>query len=927
MKHSLTFFIFLLLTQTLAYSQIIITTTGEDYFQNASVNFKVLDKENNEPIPYASVCLRPHGDTLITQFTLSSDEGKVKMKNVPKGYYDLSIELLGYAPFQKEYNISSPNSIPKVIYMSVDAKSLKGASITALGKAVEYLKDTVIYNASAFHVGTNAMLEDLLKKMPGMQVKDGQVTVGGKPISEITVNGRTFFFGDQSMALKNLPARIVERIKVIDKENEEVGQRSAMTDKKVMDVELKEEYSQGTFGNLALGGGAGWEDKLEKEDVKGLYNAKVVLCSYNDKDQLTAVAQGDNQTAGKGHNEKVAMNFNTSRVKNFNTTFSVIAQNSRGDVKGLGYSDYFATKTDKFGRQTASETQNKGKSLNATLDLELNKPSNCTFQFIPTVQIYGDRDWSDYDVTAPNYHYLFSSKGKTTSVAPSWTLYSTIKKLGKAGRTLSLSFIGSYDDQKLRSDEENTLLSGVGEYRNLRYRTAGGGLKNRFSLYYYEPITERLRAALIVKGIFNSDRSDRTAFNLPTLTVNKAYMAYSKVNDKYFSESLGLSYRGEKVQYDLGAKLGQSNRSNVTDYGDGRITTGAHDWSNVVSPYVSVHLDYNKQLYFDVQAVPLDAREVSPALFYNGATDMSIGNIYLRQPRNYEGLLTYGYYKKGTHPSVLNFTLIGGLKKYSVVYSNWFDAEGIRYSLPVNTKRPSVSLDLNFDFYRYFGSNDAWCFNLYAKAAYNTSVGYQSLTVRKSLDVNSFDYASFIGEIYGDATGNEFYSGRSGFSPSRTRILDLFSYAYIYHRTKTLSNTVGAYPKYYASFYSLNSAANQGVLALPIKWDIDYTFPFGLYVSNSLAARMYDGYGQGFDKWVWDWEVSMSKDVGRFTLSLKCKDILNQTVSLSHYANAEYYTNSIASMIGRSITLGLTFNFGKNNEAAQAGANRFIDKL
>ena len=104
------------------------------------------------------------------------------------------------------------------------------------------------------------MLEDLLKRMPGMEVaQDGSVKVNGEKVDKITVGGRTFFFNEPSLAVKNLPAKIVDKIRVIDKDKEDASFTgiSSKNDKvKVMDVQLKEEYKKGWFGNAKAGGGS-----------------------------------------------------------------------------------------------------------------------------------------------------------------------------------------------------------------------------------------------------------------------------------------------------------------------------------------------------------------------------------------------------------------------------------------------------------------------------------------------------------------------------------------------------------------------------------------------------------------------------------------------------------------------------------------------
>ena len=178
---------------------------------NTDVKLTLKDSRSSKPISWASVYLVPAGDTTITHFALSDDKGDVLLKEVPVGKYELNAEIIGYNPHKKVY--------------------------------------TIEFNASSFRVSENAMLEDLIKKMPGMEVADdGTVTLNGEKIDKITVGGKTFFFNDPTAALKNLPAKIVDKIKVIDKTKDEAAGSGIVTkdDKeKVMDVELKEEYTEG----------------------------------------------------------------------------------------------------------------------------------------------------------------------------------------------------------------------------------------------------------------------------------------------------------------------------------------------------------------------------------------------------------------------------------------------------------------------------------------------------------------------------------------------------------------------------------------------------------------------------------------------------------------------------------------------------------
>jgi hypothetical protein len=145
------------------------------------------------------------------------------------------------------------------------------------------------------------MLDELLKKMPGMEVgEDGTVKVNGEAVDKITVGGKTFFFNDPSIALKNLPAKIVDKIKVIDKTKDEAagsGVVSKDDKEKVMDVELKEEYTEGWYGNAKLGGGSTLNPDNGNSliDDRGLlYNGNAMVTGYTEKDQVIFIGNAFN---------------------------------------------------------------------------------------------------------------------------------------------------------------------------------------------------------------------------------------------------------------------------------------------------------------------------------------------------------------------------------------------------------------------------------------------------------------------------------------------------------------------------------------------------------------------------------------------------------------------------------------------------------
>lgn len=282
-----------------AKAQVVILNDSMFEGRMSEIKATVIDSLTNEPIPFASVYVIPAKDTTITNFTLTDAKGVAKLEEVPYGNYVFRVEMMGYKAFVKERYFRERQADMGTIRLQLDKNYLQSATITDVGNPITIKKDTIEFNATSFRVGSNAMLKDLLQRMPGMEItSDGKVKFNGETIDKLTVGGRTFFFNDQSTALNNLPASVVDKIRVIDRESEQT-RASGIQDgnrEKVLDVGLKKEYEDGWFGNVGLSGGT-TTDKKDKplRDNRGfLYNGNALVSAYSKKDQVTFIANGLN---------------------------------------------------------------------------------------------------------------------------------------------------------------------------------------------------------------------------------------------------------------------------------------------------------------------------------------------------------------------------------------------------------------------------------------------------------------------------------------------------------------------------------------------------------------------------------------------------------------------------------------------------------
>ena len=261
--------------------QTLLSFTVEAQFE---VNGKISDDKNSS-VPYASVALATATDTSTVQFTIANENGIFNMKNVDTGSYYLVIASVGYDVEHQMVQIKG--DIPDFnVVLTSGAASMKEVMIRAKSIPVLMNGDTIVYNSSSFKTQTNANVEDLIRKLPGVNVgSDGALTAEGEQVTKVLINGKEFFGGNVEAATKNLDASLVDNVEVIDKKRDE----DEFTDdnnnetEKVINLVLKEEHAQGYFGNIRLGYG-----------LEDIYDAHGNINFFRDATQLSIIGGSNN---------------------------------------------------------------------------------------------------------------------------------------------------------------------------------------------------------------------------------------------------------------------------------------------------------------------------------------------------------------------------------------------------------------------------------------------------------------------------------------------------------------------------------------------------------------------------------------------------------------------------------------------------------
>ena len=182
----------------------------------------VVDKTTKQPLEAATIYAESLSDSALISYTISNQKGTFDLAlrtKAPK--VNLAISFTGYSTLRKEITLKGSTINMGVLGLDIESITLEGVSVVADRAPIIVKKDTLEFNAESFKTRPDANVEDLIKLLPGAQVdSDGKITVNGKEVNRVLVNGKEFFGSDPKIATKNLPKDIVDKIQVTDTKSE-----------------------------------------------------------------------------------------------------------------------------------------------------------------------------------------------------------------------------------------------------------------------------------------------------------------------------------------------------------------------------------------------------------------------------------------------------------------------------------------------------------------------------------------------------------------------------------------------------------------------------------------------------------------------------------------------------------------------------------
>ncbi|MBS1565113.1 MAG: carboxypeptidase regulatory-like domain-containing protein, partial [Bacteroidetes bacterium] len=247
---------------------------------------RVFDSLTRQPLADATVTLMNNRDSSSIAFVMTDKQGNFSIRNINPGSYLLLFSYIVYRDIGVPISMGPPNYTVTIdaVYLTPDARTLQGVVVTAA--PISIINDTIQFKAAAFKTKINATVEDLLKKLPGVEVdKDGNITAQGQSIQKVYVDGKEFFSNDPRLATKNLTADLVESVQVFDDMSDQAkftkiddGSRQ-----KALNIKLKRDKKKGLFGRITAG--AGTSDR---------YMSNASFNAFNNQSQLSVLGGANN---------------------------------------------------------------------------------------------------------------------------------------------------------------------------------------------------------------------------------------------------------------------------------------------------------------------------------------------------------------------------------------------------------------------------------------------------------------------------------------------------------------------------------------------------------------------------------------------------------------------------------------------------------
>lgn len=517
--------------------------TSLSFSQSVRFDGFIQDDQKN-PLEMANIMAINNSTKAMDSYGITNDKGKFQLTLKPNTAYTIKVSYLGMK--SKEISVATKSeNISQSIVLDGTGIELEGVEIVR-EMPVSIKGDTIVYNADSFKSGTERKLEDVLKKLPGVEVNaDGEIEVEGKKVSKLMVEGKDFFDGDTKLGVKNIPADAIDKIQVLRNYNEISALKGLENDQDnvAMNIKLKEGKKNFWFGDVTAGTGVAEFDSRYVINPKLFYYSPKysinLITNFNNIGELPMTAQDYFKFTGgfKNMMKKGGSNFNVSsndvgisllrnnRAKEIETKFGATnfaySVNKAWNISGFGI-----LSTSKTDLETKSQTTILASGDQQKRDEETHQKNNLGLFKLSSTYKPNDKFQFDYDIltklTKQEENADLLREQVVNNITGSETIF-TAKKQDPTSINQNLSLYYTQSDKNIFAFEMQHLYQDENPFYNANLRT------QPFNLLGYAPGQQR--------NDLNQDRFVKT--NKVDAKLDYYYMVTPKSN---INITLGNTY-------------------------------------------------------------------------------------------------------------------------------------------------------------------------------------------------------------------------------------------------------------------------------------------------------------------------------------------------------------------------------------------------
>lgn len=883
---------------TFIFSIMVLTVGAQTPSENPKgyIHASIYDSKTNEPIPYATINLLNAKDSTSIKSIASDAKGLFRIE-APIGDHILKISFIGYKSELRNIEITTKMrdiDLGKIL-LEEDAVMLNDAVVEAKAPDIVVKGDTIEYNATAYTSEENAMLQDLIQNIPGIEIdSDGNISANGKPVQKILVDGKEFFGNDIAMALANLPANMIKKLQLF-KEESETAKVTGFKDKnpeQVLNLIVKDELKQSIFGDIKLGYGS--DDKYAN---KALVNYMQNDNQYSFVGNINNVNTNEEYMIDNGidKNKNAGINIYTQSSKKFKIGANIRYEDNDNYTVSKTNTQTFLSTGDRYSRQESGNNSRR-ESFNTGMNLSW-EPDSMTTIFARSYMNFNNtrNDMNSYNLSYVADRDTTSGYSSNINKGNGYSLNNALtigRKLNSKGRTLSLTLNhASRKDNTKGTNYSETVYSDSTPDKIIDQRLKTDSKTNNYSISisYVEPLGKD--HSIQLSYTYNNShakriRDTRKKDDAGDYSIIDSAYTRNTVND-YINQNISLNLQAnkEKYNYTIGISIDPSySKSNVT-LGDSIIENVKQ---NVVNFSPNLHFTYMPNSHTNID------------FDYTGSTTQASINQLSADTTIVNALSKY-YGNPNLKPSYNN---------YFNIFYNKSDYEANRFMMITANFNYIFNNIVSYTNIDELGNTLNTYRNVDGNMSSNLGFMYNTPLKNKKFTVNT--------------NSNVGYNKNIGFTNGEKAITNniiLSEQLALKFKSKILETNL--------QINILQSITKNNLTEMQNRSTGNYTFknwtvlklPYDFSIQSSIQYTYYSGYEDDFKNTELLWNASITKQFlknKKGSLRAQMFDILNDRNNLSRYVSGNYISDSSTNSINRYFLLSFSYRFnifkGKQGE-------------